>query len=365
MPTHGQLIEDVSLAAHTTLGVGGNARYLARCDGAAMLDDLLCWGRQAGLPIFVLGGGSNVLVSDSGFEGLVILMAGGQIAFESQGERVLVRADAGIEWDTLVEQTVDQGLGGLECLSGIPGRVGAAPMQNIGAYGQEVAETIQAVQVVERATGKNEQIPGASCGFGYRSSHFKGKWRDRYVVTRVDFLLPRTTVGSVTYPDLRRRLGLTATGPSPDLHQVRQEVLAVRRAKSMVIDPGDPNRLSAGSFFTNPFVTPEVATIIRRRSDRELPSYPSADGLLKLSAAWLIEEAGFSRGYKLGCAGLSSRHTLALINRGGATARDLLKLAAVIRHRVREVFGVTLSPEPVFVGFDQSVEALLDQERGS
>ncbi len=362
MPARLGLVENEPLAAHTTFEVGGPARYFLHCGAAGQSEELLQWARRAEIPVLVLGGGSNVLISDRGFDGLVVLMSGGSIELASCGEQVRVRVDAGVEWDALVERVVHEGLGGLECLSGIPGRVGAAPIQNIGAYGQEVAETIDGVQVVERATGQKRRISANQCGFGYRSSHFKGKWRDRFVVTGVEFLLSRAAMGRVTYPDLRRHLGLTPDGPAPGPLAVRDGVLAVRRAKSMVIDAGDPNRRSAGSFFTNPFVTIETAAAIRRQSDRQLPAYPAADGSVKLSAAWLIEEAGFTRGYELGRAGLSSRHTLALINRGGATAQDLLSLAAKIRRQVREMFGVTLTPEPVFVGFDQPVEALMDQD---
>lgn len=373
-----QVVEGVPLAAHTTLAVGGPARYFATCADAAALAELQTWSRDSGVPMLVLGAGSNVLVSDRGFDGLVVAMSGGGITFERQGEEVLVQADAGVEWDELVRRTVEEGLGGLECLSGIPGRVGAAPMQNIGAYGQEVAETIATIEVLERRlehrlerrlehrlaghTALRQRLAGADCGFGYRTSHFKSRWCGRYLVTRVDFRLRPTQQGKVTYPDLRRRLGMTSGGASPDLAAVRSAVLAVRRSKSMVIDAQDPNRRSAGSFFTNPIVSSEVAADVRRRSRVEPPAFPAGEGRVKIPAAWLIEQAGFARGYELGRAGLSTRHTLALINRGGATARELLALAAEIRFRVRDVFGVTLVPEPVFVGFDQSVEALLNHE---
>ncbi len=350
-----------ALAPLTTLEVGGPARYLARCQGAVELTEALGWADSKRLPIFVLGGGSNLLVADAGFDGLVIRQLDTSIAIENRGQRVLVRAGAGVEWDTLVEYTVAEGLGGLECLSGIPGRVGAAPIQNVGAYGQEVAETIDAVRVVTRATGVLRRLPGTRCGFGYRTSKFKSEWRDRFVVTGVDFLLPRRAAGTVRYPDLRRKLEVTADGPPPPLAEVRAAVLEVRRGKSMVLAPDDPNRRSAGSFFLNPHVTPPRADAIRRRLAGALPEFPAAGGRVKISAARLIEEAGFHRGFSIGRAGISSRHCLALINRGGATAAEMVTLAAAIRRGVRDAFGVVLAPEPTFLGFEEPVDTLLEE----
>ncbi len=341
--------------------VGGPARYLARCHGAVELTELLGWGNARRLPIFVLGGGTNLLVADAGFDGLVIQQLDASITIESRGDRVLVRAGAGVLWDTLVERTVAEGLGGLECLSGIPGLVGAAPVQNVGAYGQEVAETIDTVRVVARATGIMRRLPGSRCGFGYRTSCLKSEWRDRFVVTGVDFLLPRRAEGRVCYPDLQRALAVTAGGPAPPLAEVRAAVLGVRAAKSMVLDPGDANRRSAGSFFLNPLVTPRQAGTVRRRLTGALPEFPATGGKVKISAARLIEEAGFERGFSLGRAGISSRHCLALINRGGAMAAELVTLAATIRRAVRDAFGVTLTPEPTFLGFDQPVATLLEE----
>ena len=354
-----QVEEGAPLASLTTLEVGGPARYLARCRSSLELEECLLWARTMELPVFVLGGGSNLLVADTGFDGLVIQLVDGSIELEPRGERVRVKVDAGVEWDTLVERTVAAGLAGLECLSGIPGRVGAAPMQNVGAYGQEVAETIAEVRAVELATGAERRLPGDRCGFGYRTSRFKGSWRGRYAVTRVDFLLPCRSAGTVRYPELRRHLGISGDDPSPSLAEVRAAVLEVRRGKSMVIEPGDPNRRSAGSFFTNPVVAPEVAETVRRRSAGEMPAFPAPGGLIKLSAARLIEEAGFSRSDRLGRAALSSRHVLALVNRGGATAAELIALAAQVRAGVRAAFGVTLQPEPTFLGFDRDADALL------
>ena len=358
------VVEDVALAPLTTLGVGGPARFFAACGTVEELDPVLRWARQRSLSVFVLGGGSNLLVSDDGFDGLVVQLRSGSVSFESLGERVLVRAGAGVSWDDLVARTVAEGLGGIECLSGIPGCVGAAPMQNIGAYGQEVSETITTTQAVDIATGTTCQLAAESCGFGYRTSRFKTDWRGRYAVTGVDLLLRRTSTGAVRYEDLRRRFGVQeGRNGAPSLDEVRAEVIEVRRSKSMVIDPEDPNRRSAGSFFTNPIVDIEVAQRAQKRASRTMPQFPAAAGQVKLSAARLIEEAGFRRGEQLGRAGLSTRHVLALINRGGATAREVIALAVRVRRRIREVFGVTLQPEPVFVGFDQEGAEVLDEYR--
>ncbi|MEM8929541.1 MAG: UDP-N-acetylmuramate dehydrogenase [Acidobacteriota bacterium] len=357
------------LAARTTLGVGGPVRHLASCASPDAVEAALSWANERGLPVAVLGGGSNLLVADSGFGGLMLAVTDDALTVERHLDHAIVRAGGGVEWDALVASAVDAGLAGLEGLSGIPGRVGAAPIQNVGAYGQEVAETIVGVRVVERATGAVLDLAADACGFGYRWSRFKGDWRDRYVIVRVDFRLPHSVDGTVRYPDLLRRLGLdededaTATLPT-----IRHAVLEVRRSKSMVLDPDDPNRRSAGSFFTNPIVAPAVAAAVaeqvrRRNGRRPMPRYPAGpdDPRVKLSAAWLIEEAGFSRGWGNGPAGLSTRHTLAIVNRGGATAADILRVASTIRRGVRDTFGVILEPEPTFLGFDRPAAEILDR----
>ncbi|HEX9736192.1 MAG TPA: UDP-N-acetylmuramate dehydrogenase [Thermoanaerobaculia bacterium] len=349
--------ENVPLAPLTTLGVGGPARYLARCPTPASLSVAFDHARELGLATFVLGGGSNLLVSDDGFDGLVVRIDDGSLSFEDESGLVTVRAGAGVDWDVLVAATVDAGLGGLECLSGIPGLVGAAPIQNLGAYGQEVSETIAAVHALERATGDFVSFAPEDCGFGYRRSHFKGAWAGRYAVVRVDFRLPRRSFGAVRYADLERRFG---AGAAPPLAKVRQAVLEVRRSKSMVLESDDPNRRSAGSFFTNPIVTPATADDVRRRlAADDMPVYPAADGRVKLSAAWLIERSGLRRGERLGRAGISTRHSLALVNLGGATAAEIVALARRVRSQVRERTGVVLEPEPVFLGFAGGVDGAL------
>jgi UDP-N-acetylmuramate dehydrogenase len=340
--------EDVPLSGLTTLGVGGPARRLARCRTADELTALLAWAGERQLEVFVLGGGSNLLAADAGFDGLVVELADDRVELVEQAAGVLVRAAAGADWDGLVARTVAAGLGGLECLSGIPGRVGAAPIQNVGAYGQEVSQTLAGVAVVELATGESRFLRAEDCGLGYRRSHFKGRWRGRYAVTRVDFLLAPAAAGTVRYPDLERRF---PAGSRPGLGEVRAAVLDVRRGKSMVLDPGDPNRRSAGSFFVNPVVPAARAAELQRRSAEPMPAFPAGNGEVKLSAAWLIEQAGFRRGLRRGRAGLSSRHVLALINRGGATAAELVALAAEVRAGVERCFGIRLRPEPVLLGF--------------
>lgn len=336
--------EHVPLAPRTTLSVGGAARWHALAGNAVELAQHLREAERRGLPSLVLGGGSNLLIADAGYPGLVVeYLADGIRALDESHLEV----DAGVVWDALVEHCVERNLAGLECLSGIPGRVGAAPIQNIGAYGQEVAERLTTVLAVERATGVEVTLAAGECGFGYRWSHFKGPWLNRYVVTGVRMRLSPGGKASVGYADLARRLS-----PDASLAEVRRTVIEVRRSKSMVYDPQDPNHRSAGSFFMNPIVETSLAS-------EGMPRWPAGEGRVKLSAAWLIEQSGFPRGFVHGRAGLSSNHTLALINRGEASASDLVELARLIRLGVRAKFGITLEPEPVFVGFDRPVAELL------
>ena len=303
---------DVPLAGLTTLGVGGPARLYAEVRDVASLKALLETAKD--LPVYFLGEGSNMLVADAGFDGLVA-------------------------------RTVAEGRAGLECLSGIPGLVGAAPMQNIGAYGQEVAEVLTAVRAVDRQTGEEVRFPKEECGFAYRTSHFKTDWRDRYVITAIELELEKGGAPLVKYADLRKRL---PQGATPSLQEVRALVLEIRASKSMVYNPADPNHRSAGSFFLNPIVPKALADAIQVA---DMPVYPAPAGQVKLSAAWLMERAGFPKGYVKGRAGLSTNHVLAVINRGGATAAEILELAAEVRARVHERFGVELHQEPNLLGF--------------
>jgi UDP-N-acetylmuramate dehydrogenase len=318
------------------------------------LRESLAWAADSDVPLFVLGGGSNLLIADEGFPGLVIRVALRGVEEAREGAATLLRAAAGEDWDPLVERAVGHGLAGLECLSGIPGSAGATPIQNVGAYGQEVAETIVEVEALERATGAARRFTAAECQFAYRHSIFKREERDRWVVTRVTWRLVPGGPPAVRYPELARHL---AEGGGPvDLARVRAAVLGLRRRKGMVLDPADPDTRSDGSFFVNPVLPhDEVDAFLRRARDHGHPpqSVPqfAADGGVKLSAAWLIERGGFGKGYRLGNVGLSSKHALAIVNRGGGTAREVIGLVRAIREGVAARFGVELVPEPSFVGF--------------
>jgi UDP-N-acetylmuramate dehydrogenase len=319
----------VELSALTTLRLGGPAGALVEARSDAELVEA---ARDAAL---VLAGGSNVVVADDGVPGRVVRVLTRGV--ERAGARLTVAA--GEDWDALVAMCVAEGLQGFECLSGIPGTVGATPIQNVGAYGQEVAETVESVRVLDRATGRVEDMSAADCGFVYRGSVFK--YRDRRVVLSVTFVLREGAMsGPLRYAELARALDVPIGGSAP-LAEVRDAVLALRRRKGMVIDAADPDSVSAGSFFTNPVLETAPAGA---------PAWPEPDGRVKTSAAWLIEQAGFHRGYGNGRIGISSKHTLALVNRGGGTTEELMALAREIAGGVRDRFGIELHPEPVLVG---------------
>ena len=350
--------DNVPLAPLTTLGVGGQARHYLRAGTVEDVEAGEGWARSWDVPLMVLGGGSNVVISDEGFPGLVLHVDVHGIDVTTDDDFVQIEAGAGEEWDSLVAFTVAQGWAGFECLSGIPGRVGATPIQNVGAYGQEVSETITHVRLIDRAQRRLLSLTREECGFGYRSSRFKREDRDRFVVLGVRFRLRRDGIATLAYPDLVADLRARATKWPPPLAQVREAVLAVRRRKSMIIDESDPNRRSVGSFFLNPIVTQATVETVRKRlreagqpmAAAQMPAYPAADGQLKLSAAWLIEQAGFERGHRHGRAGLSTNHCLSLVNCGGASAREVVELASEVRAGVRDHFGVSLEPEPALVG---------------
>lgn len=358
-----QPLEDVPLAPLCTLGVGGPASFLVEANREASVLAALEWADRYGVGVRVLGGGSNVVVSDAGFDGLVIRIAlsGVEWREESDGSTVL-HAAAGETWDGLVARSVERNLAGIECLSGIPGRAGATPIQNVGAYGQEVAETISAVRAFDRHTKRVVTLSPAECRFGYRDSLFKSEEPERFVVLGIDYRLVPGGAPTVRYPELARRLESAGT-EYPSLSDVRRTVLEVRREKSMVLDPADENARSCGSFFVNPLVTDEqLAAVEAATGDAGMPRYPQPDGRTKLSAAWLIQHAGFSRGERAGPVGLSTRHTLALVCHEGARAGDVVAFARRIRACVQQRFGVRLVPEPVFWGF-ASLDAGLPDER--
>jgi UDP-N-acetylmuramate dehydrogenase len=344
---------DVPLASRTTLGVGGSARWLATALDEAGVIEALEWGRHRHVPVLVLGGGSNVVVSDRGFDGLVIDIALRGIRCEERGGGVRLTVGSGEIWDDVVDYAVSRGLSGIECLSGIPGRVGATPIQNVGAYGQEVAETVVAVVAIARESGERETFSGEQCQFSYRSSIFKREQKDAWVITSVTFSLERDRPPAIRYAELERRLAGRLT---PSLRDVRQAVLALRRSKGMVLDPADPDSRSVGSFFMNPIVDDgSLSDLIARASNRgiareAIPAFPVTGGGTKLSAGWLIEHAGFEKGYRRGNVGLSAKHALAIVNCGGATAEAIRALAEEIQSAVREAFGVELEPEAGFVG---------------
>ncbi|HEX4813422.1 MAG TPA: UDP-N-acetylmuramate dehydrogenase [Nonomuraea sp.] len=337
------------LAPYTTLRLGGPAREFAEATTAEQLVSLVAEADRESVPTLVLGGGSNVVVADEGFDGLVVKVATRGVAVSRDGEQVIVTVEAGEDWDPLVARAVGEGWSGIECMSGIPGQVGSTPIQNVGAYGQEVAQTVRCVRAYDRRTRQVVDLEARQCGFSYRDSSFK---RDpaRYVVLAVTYALDVSErSGPVAYEELARRLGVELGGRVP-LADARAAVLGLRRGKGMVLDPDDPDTRSAGSFFTNPVLTAAEAAELATRAPGH-PRWQLPDGRLKVPAGWLIEQAGFPKGYARGPVRISTKHTLALTNPvGAATTADLLALAREVRDGVHEKFGVTLVNEPVLVG---------------
>ena len=348
------ILENVPLAPMTSLRLGGSARRFAEALDEPDLVALILDADARGEPVLVLGGGSNLVVADEGFDGLVVRIASRGVQVSRGAGRVRLAVAAGEPWDTLVARCTAEGWSGVECLSGIPGLVGATPVQNVGAYGQEVKETIEAVRVLDRRTRTVAVFDADACGFAYRASVFKGD--DRYVVLAVTFALePRGESAKLRYAELTRALGVTEGDRAP-LEEVRRTILTLRRAKGMVLDPDDPDSVSAGSFFVNPLLDGAALAALEERvaargfATAALPRFPGDDGRTKVPAAWLIERAGFAKGWGEGRVGISRKHALALVNRGGATAAELLEAARSIQRGVREAFGVELAPEPVIVG---------------
>jgi UDP-N-acetylmuramate dehydrogenase len=346
--------EAVELATCTTLRVGGPAARFVSASSTDRVIDAVSECDARGEPVLVLGGGSNLLVSDEGFDGTVVRIDTVGFTVESADRcgGASVRVAAGEPWDALVAAAVDRRWSGVEALSGIPGSTGATPVQNVGAYGQEVADTVASVRTWDRQEGRVRTLASADCEFSYRHSRFKEerfRGGPRFVILEVTFQLVLADLsGPVRYPELARALGVEVGARAP-LEDVRRAVLALRRSKGMVLDPADHDTWSAGSFFTNPLLDPAAAD----RLPSDAPRWPAAGGRVKTSAAWLIEHAGFTRGYGLpGPAALSTRHTLALTNRGGARAKDVVELARTIQDGVRVAFGVELAPEPVLVGVE-------------
>ncbi len=343
-----KILENISLAAFTTFGIGGPARWFAEAATEAEIAEASEWARERGVPLFVLGGGSNVLVADEGFPGLVLHV--GMKGIDRDGE--LFRVAAGENWENCVQQTVGANCAGMECLAGIPGTVGGTPVQNVGAYGQEAASIIERVRAFDLKTRQFVEFSNADCGFAYRTSRFNSTDKGRYIVARVDYRLRENGAPLIEYQDLKAHF---ADWPSaPTLAETADAVRSIRRRKGMLLVDGDPDCRSAGSFFKNPWVTEEVAERVRRiaaGAGVPLRAFPAEGGLVKIPAAWLIEQAGFAKGYERGAAGISPRHTLALINRGGATAKEILALAGKISEAVEARFGIRLEMEPEMVGF--------------
>ena len=355
------LQHDVSLADQCTLGLGGPALHLAHVASEPGLAHALAWAGEQRLPACVLGSGSNVVVHDDGFAGLVVRLGMRDASVTTDDtQRVRVRVGAGETWDAFVERAVAEGWAGIECLSGIPGRVGATPLQNVGAYGQEVFDTIVEVRVFDPRTMQPRVLPASACAPGYRTSAFKNPQHPLHgcIVTSVTFELRRGPPALPTYAELSRALALRSSAP-PSLAVVRETVLALRADKSMLLRVGDPDARSVGSFFTNPVIDLEQAERLARRAARDglilspdqMPRYPSGRSQVKLPAAWLIERSGFRKGYRRGSVGISSRHALALVHHGGGRTSELVALADEIVSGVQSTFGVALRWEAVPLGF--------------
>jgi UDP-N-acetylmuramate dehydrogenase len=350
----------VALAPRTTLGVGGPAAYFVQARDEAAALHALSWAERHGVPCRILGGGSNVVVADAGYPGLVLQLATQGITVRPSADRIELVVAAGENWDEFVEHTVQQGYAGLECLSGSPGSVGATPIQNVGAYGQEVGSCISRVRAYDRRRREIVELSQAACHFGYRDSLFRSAEPDRYLVLDVGFQLAPAGAPRFHYRELKQQL--VARGiRSPTPLQVRESVLALRRSKSMLLAADDPNRRNCGSFFVNPVVESSLLTGLQQQlSITAIPHYGQPDGRVKLSAGWLIEQAGFRRGTRQGNVGLSTSHALALVCYQDARAHEVVGFARQIRARVEQQFRVRLMPEPAFWGFASLDDGLPD-----
>ena len=337
--------ENVLLAPLTTFGIGGAARYLAEIKSETNIPEALAFAAERGLPTFILGGGSNLLVPDTGYPGLVLHM---QISGITQHKSTFL-VGAGVVWDDFVNHTLAANFAGVECMAGIPGFVGGTPVQNVGAYGQEVSETITQVRAFDRTNSTFVDLPHDACRFRYRASLFNTDAPNRYIVTQVSFTLRPNGAPTLKYADLQRHF---AHHPKPTLIEVAAAVREIRRSKGMLLVDGDPDTRSAGSFFKNPIVPAETLARAAQSSGlpiEKVPHWPAGEGKIKLPAAWLLEHAGFVKGYGEGPVGISSRHTLALVNRGHASFADVERLQQQIISTVKEKFGIELEREPVLL----------------
>ena len=349
-----QLQENVGLAPLTTFKIGGPARYFAEANSAGEVQEAIAFARARDLRLFVLGGGSNLLIADAGWPGLVLKVAITGIERKSPSDdgKVHFEVGAGESWDRFVSQTVTAQCAGVECLSGIPGNVGGTPVQNVGAYGQEVSETVESVLALDLKDGQLRELCAEVCGFSYRTSIFNTTELGRFIILRVTFALTPGGEPRISYADLKQHFGGRET--SPNLAETREAVRHIRARKGMLIVPGDDDSQSAGSFFKNPVLSETQHEELKNRARARgfhVPSYPALEMRRKVSAAWLVEHSGFTRGYGFGHVGISRKHALAIVNRGGATASEVIALKDQIQHRVEEIWAVRLEPEPVMVGF--------------
>jgi UDP-N-acetylmuramate dehydrogenase len=345
-----QIQENIPLAPLTTLQVGGPARYFAEAITVDEVREAAKFAQARGLPLFVLGGGSNLLVSDRGWPGLVLKVGIPGINHRHGHEVAYFDAGAGEVWDDFVAMTVAHHCSGVECLSGIPGSVGGTPVQNVGAYGQEVSQTIDSLTAFDLKTLQEIEFSSEECEFSYRASRFNRRERGRYIILRVSYALKHGGEPRIAYADLKKYFG----DRKPTLAEVREAVRTIRASKGMLIREDDPDRRSAGSFFKNPVLSaPQFEDVKRRAAERglEVPSYPALEAQRKVSAAWLVEHSGFSKGFRLGRAGISSKHALALVNCGGASAADVVALKEDVQAKVEAAWGIRLEAEPVMVGF--------------
>ncbi|MGA7907005.1 MAG: UDP-N-acetylmuramate dehydrogenase [Candidatus Sulfotelmatobacter sp.] len=349
-----QLLENIPLAPLTTFRIGGPARYFVEARDPGEVQEAAAFARERNLPLFVLGGGSNLVVSDSGWSGLVLKVAisGIERARRNAGGHELFDAGAGESWDRFVSHAVMAHCAGVECLSGIPGSVGGTPVQNVGAYGQEVSETIESVQAFDLRDGRVRELCREACGFGYRTSIFNSTERGRFIILRVTYALKPGGSPHIDYADLKRNFD--GWDSVPTLAETREAVRHIRALKGMLIVAGEADCQSAGSFFKNPVLSEAQHDELKKRASARgltVPSYPALETRKKVSAAWLVEHSGFTKGYGFGHVGISSKHALAIVNRGGATAAEVIALKEQIQQRVEEIWGVRLEPEPVMVGF--------------
>jgi len=349
------LQENIPLAPLTTFKIGGPAKYYVEAANPGEVQEAVTFARSRDLPLFVLGGGSNLVVSDAGWPGLVLkiaLQGIEQRAGHDENGSVIFDAGAGESWDRFVSHAVMARCAGVECLSGIPGSVGGTPVQNVGAYGQEVADTISSVEVLDLKDGEVRELCREACGFSYRASIFNTTERGRFIVLRVTYALTSGGKPRIAYADLKRHFEGRET--TPDLAETREAVRHIRALKGMLIVPGDADCQSAGSFFKNPVLSETEHEHLKQCAAARgltVPSYPALETRKKVSAAWLVERSGFNKGFGFGRVGISSKHALAIVNRGGAIAGEVIALKEQIQQRVEEIWGVKLEPEPVMVGF--------------